>query len=80
VKNITVSVPDDVYARARVHAAEAGTSVSNLVANFLRTVATDTDDEFARLLTLQRQVQNSVAGFSVRDNVSRDEAHHRALR
>lgn len=80
VKNITVAVPDDVYARARVHAAEAGTSVSNLVANFLRTVAADTDDEFARLVALQRQVQSSVVGFSARDNVSRDEAHDRAPR
>ncbi len=61
-------------------AAEAGTSVSNLVANFLRTVAADTDDEFARLVALQRQVQSSVVGFSARDNVSRDEAHDRAPR
>jgi hypothetical protein len=28
MKNITVSVPDDVYREARVRAAEAGTSVS----------------------------------------------------
>ena len=65
---------------ARVHAAEAGTSVSNLVANFLRTVAADTNDEFARLVALQRQIQSSVVGFSARDNVSRDEAHDRAPR
>ena len=36
VKNITVSVNDDVYRRARRKAAELNTSVSRLVADYLR--------------------------------------------
>ena len=39
VKNITVSVPDDVYRRARITAAEQGTSVSALVARHLQDLA-----------------------------------------
>jgi plasmid stability protein len=35
VKIITVSVPDEVYRRARVHAAERDTSVSAMVRAFL---------------------------------------------
>jgi len=36
VANITVSVPDDVYRAARIRAAEQGSSVSALVAEYLR--------------------------------------------
>jgi replicative DNA helicase len=36
VKNITVSVNDEVYRRARRKAAEHNTSVSRLVADYLR--------------------------------------------
>jgi len=39
MKNITVSVPDDVYQRARVHAAEQGRSVSALVAEYLTSLS-----------------------------------------
>ena len=35
MKNITVSVSDEIYRRARIRAAELGTSVSALVAEFL---------------------------------------------
>jgi hypothetical protein len=35
VKNITVSVPDDVYRNARVAAAQRDTSLSALVVNYL---------------------------------------------
>ena len=36
MKNITVSVPDDVYSMARRQAAERNTSVGQLVAEYLR--------------------------------------------
>ena len=36
MKNITVSVNDEVYRRARRKAAESNTSVSRLVADYLR--------------------------------------------
>jgi negative regulator of replication initiation len=35
MKNITVTVPDEIYLLARVHAAKRGTSVSALVRRFL---------------------------------------------
>jgi len=38
VKNITVSVPDEIYRRARVWAAERGTSVSAVVTRMLETL------------------------------------------
>lgn len=41
MKNITVSVKDEVYRRARRKAAEKNTSVSQLVAEYLRTLSKD---------------------------------------
>jgi plasmid stability protein len=35
MKNITVSIPDEIYREARVSAARRGTSVSALVRDFL---------------------------------------------
>jgi plasmid stability protein len=39
MRNITVSVPDDVYTAARVYAARHNTSVSVVVADFLMTLS-----------------------------------------
>jgi len=41
MKNITVSVNDEIYRRARRKAAEHNTSVSQLVAEYLRTLTKD---------------------------------------
>lgn len=41
MKNITVSVNDEIYRRARRKAAEHNTSVSRLVADYLRTLSQD---------------------------------------
>jgi plasmid stability protein len=79
MKNITVSVPDDVYQRARVHAAEQGRSVSALVADFLRTLGED-DAEFLRLEAMQKRVMAEITNFNGSDRLSRDELHDRALR
>jgi len=38
VKNITVSVPEEIYRRARVKATERDSSVSALVREFLRSL------------------------------------------
>ena len=43
MKNITVSVDDDTYRRARVVAAQRDTSVSALVREFLNGLPTDTE-------------------------------------
>ncbi len=79
MKNITVSVPDDVYRNARIRAAERGSSVSALVADYLRSLS-EREAEFARLETQQRRVQEEIARFSARDRLGRDELHARAIR
>lgn len=79
MKNITVSVADDVYRKARIRAAEQNTSVSALVADFLRSLA-DSEAEFERLEGLQREVTAEIREFSAGDRLSRDEIHQRALR
>jgi len=39
MRNITIAVPEDVYRSARIRAAERGTSVSALVAEYLRSLS-----------------------------------------
>ena len=85
MKNITVTVPDDVYRRARVHAAEHDTSVSSLVADYLGELTTARDAEFERVLRLQEQILDEIAHratpFSAASRLSREELHDRdALR
>jgi hypothetical protein len=79
MKNITVSVPDSVYREARIRAAERGSSVSALVAEYLRSLS-DGEADFARLEAQQRQVQGEIARFRGRDRLGRDEIHDRAVR
>jgi plasmid stability protein len=79
VKNITVSLSDDVYRRARIRAAELGKSVSALVSEFLNSLS-EREMEFARLEAKQRRVQSEVRHFRARDRLSRDEIHDRAVR
>lgn len=79
VKNITVSVPDEVYRAARVRAAETGTSVSSLVGNYLRSLTED-DAEFDRLAAQQRRVTARLGPFSASDRIDRSEIHDRAIR
>jgi plasmid stability protein len=76
VPNITVTVPEDVYRAARVHAAEHGSSVSGLVAEYLRSLPQH-DAEFARLEAQQRFVLESIDRFGAGDRQSRDELHSR---
>jgi plasmid stability protein len=79
VKNITVTVADEVYRAARVRAAEQGSSVSALVRGFLGSLA-DRDEEFARLAAQQQAVQRRINRFRAGDRLSRDELHERAAR
>jgi plasmid stability protein len=79
MKNITVSVPDSVYREARIRAAERGSSVSALVAEYLRSLS-DGEADFARLEAQQRQVQGEIDRFRARDRLGRDEIHNRAVR
>lgn len=79
MKNVTVSVPDDVYRVARIRAAEGGSSVSALVAGYLRSLG-EREAEFSRLEEQQSRVLDEVDHFSARDRLGRDELHRRAIR
>jgi plasmid stability protein len=78
VRNITVTVPDDVYRAARVRAAEGGTSVSALVGEYLRSLA-GRSAEFTRLEHRQRQIQAEIGRFRAGDRIDRDAVHERAI-
>jgi hypothetical protein len=78
MKNVTVSVPNDVYRGARIRAAERGTSISGMVADYLRSLSSDA--EFARLEAQQRRIQREIKGFRATDRLSREELHDRAVR
>jgi plasmid stability protein len=79
MKNITVSVPDDVYRQARIRAAERGSSVSAMVADYLRSLSGG-DAEFARLEKQQHAIQRRIRRFRAADRLGRDEVHDRAIR
>jgi plasmid stability protein len=80
VKNITVSVPDQVYRRARMRAAARDTSVSALVREFLAGLG-DEESDFGRRKRLQAEVLSSVRRFRAGGRMRRDDVHDRdALR
>jgi Arc/MetJ-type ribon-helix-helix transcriptional regulator len=80
MKNITVSVPDEVYHRARVRAAELRTSVSALVRRQLEELAGE-ESEFERLRRAEGEIRAGLAaagrGLRSGENVSREELHGR---
>ena len=87
MKNITVSVDEETWRLSRIKAAEAGSTVSALVRQFLVSLIQDNTalDEFDRLERLQadtlREIRARNAEFASADDVSREELHDRdALR
>jgi plasmid stability protein len=79
MRNITVSVPDEVYRAARIRAAEEGRSVSAMVSAYLRSLS-EQGAEFARLEEQQRRIQAQIVRFRAADRMGRDEVHDRAVR
>lgn len=79
MKNVTVSVPDEVYRQARIRAAELGKSLSALVAEFLNSLS-ERESEFVRLEAKQQRVQAEIRRFRAGDRLNRDEVHDRAVR
>ena len=77
--NVTVSLPEEVYRRARIRAAEQDTSVSALVREFLTEVGT-AETDFERRRRLQDLVLAGIGRFSARDRLSREQVHRRAVR
>jgi plasmid stability protein len=76
VKNITVSVPEDIYRRARVKAAERDSSVSALVREFLRSLG-DQESDFEKGKRLQDEVLATIRRFRAGDRLTRDAVHRR---
>lgn len=76
VKNITVSLDDEVYRRARVAAAERDTSVSALVRDFLQGLGSG-ESEAERLRKAERSLRAQIEGFRASDRLSRDAVHER---
>jgi hypothetical protein len=76
VKNITVSIPDDVYRKARIKAAEQDTSVSALVREFLISLGEE-GSEFERRKRLQSEVLDSIDRFRAGDRLTREKLHER---
>ncbi len=93
MKNITVSVDEGTYRRARIRAAELDTSVSALVRNYLMSVAGDGAERLASAapgseaaVELRRRELDDVladfdargVGLDPRDNLPREELYDRA--
>jgi uncharacterized protein YdaU (DUF1376 family) len=76
VKNITISLDDETYRRARKIAAERDTSVSALVRQFLVDLAAG-GSESERLKQEERALRDRVTAFRASDRLARDDAHYR---
>ncbi|MBX3030958.1 MAG: hypothetical protein KF809_12420 [Chloroflexi bacterium] len=79
MRNITVTVPDAVYKAARIRAAEADTSISALVAEYLTALAAE-NDTFSALEERQQVITESIGRFRAADRSSREDVHRRAVR
>jgi hypothetical protein len=78
MKNITVSVDEETYRRARIMAAERETSISALVKRFLVELASGESDN-SRLEREERELRARIHNFRAGDRLSRDDAHGRVL-
>jgi len=78
MKNITVSVDDETYRKARIKAAEQDTSVSALVRTFLNGLAQE-ESAFERLKREEKELRARITGLRASDNVPRDALYDRKL-
>ena len=76
VKSITVSLPDEIYRRARIKAAERDTSVSALVREFLTSLG-DGETDRERRKRLQTEVLATIRAFRGGDRLTRDRLYRR---
>lgn len=79
MKNITVSLDEEVYRRARMKAAELGVSVSALVKRYLMELGSGESD-FERLKREERELRDRILSFTATDRLSRDAIHERGIR
>lgn len=76
MKNITVTVDDETYRRARVKAAEQDTSVSALVRGFLAELA-GAESDAERRKREEREIRERIRTFKATDRLPRDDVHGR---
>jgi hypothetical protein len=76
MKNITVTVDDETYRKARVKAAERDTSVSALVKHFLAELAAGEND-IERLKREERILRERIGNFRAADRLPREDLHRR---
>ena len=74
MRNITVSIDDDTYRRARVAAAQKDTSVSALVKAYLERIAAE-ETEMERLERREREIRAQITGFSAGERLSREDLY-----
>lgn len=86
MKNITLKIDDETYQRARIRAAEDGTSVSAVVRDFLAEFARNREDEAhaRRVESLKRLYAAADARATPRETplvpLTRDEIYAERLR
>jgi uncharacterized protein YdaU (DUF1376 family) len=76
MKNITVSLDDEIYRRARTIAAQRDTSVSALVKRYLVDLGSG-EDKNERLKREERALRERITAFRASDQLSRDAVHDR---
>ena len=76
MKNLTVSLDDATYRRARMVAAQRDTSVSALVKQFLTELASG-ETEFERLKRLEEEIRAQITDSRASENLPRDELYDR---
>jgi cell division protein FtsB len=76
MKNITVSLDDETYRRARMMAAQRDTSVSALVKRFLLDLTSE-ETEFERLKREEQELREQITDFRASENLPRDDLYNR---
>ena len=77
MKNITVSLDEETYRRARMIAAQRDTSVSAMVKGFLLEL-TSGESKTERLKREERALRERITAFRASDRLSRDDLHRRS--
>jgi plasmid stability protein len=78
MKNITLSVPDDVYRKARLAAARQDTSVSALVAEILTEIASGRSRHASRAAAIAKAF-DAVPAFRASDRLTREQINDRSF-
>ena len=80
MKNITLSIDDDTYRRARIMAAERELSVSALVREMIQKFAAAPADDWAASHARLMEIFDQSRGMNVADRLTREEMYVRGRR